>query len=146
MLICHSCTNLEISCNFHQIGLRMNFNDNLYNVIVVLYCSDEEQQGVQATSPRQSDSDKNEDFSSDVLTSARKQLVSGTPISPLSLSAQRKTSGIIESISRSRSQQAKNHSVRKKRRVVDSSDSETENHSPQAKLQLDCSSDSEFTQ
>jgi hypothetical protein len=119
--------------------------DNLYNVIVILYCSDEEQQ-VRATSPRQPDSDKNEDFSSDVLTSARKQLVSGTPTTPLSLSAQRKTSAISESISRSRSQQAKNHSVRKKRRVVDSSDSETENHSPRARLQLDCSSDSEFTQ
>ena len=101
---------------------------------------------MQATSPKPPDSDKNEDFSSDVLTSARKRLVSATSTTPLSLSAQGKTGIISESISRSRSQQAKSHSVRRKRRVVDSSDSEKENHSPQAKLQLDCSSDSDLTQ
>ena len=99
---------------------------------------------VHTTSPKPPDSDKNEDFSSDVLTSARKRLVSATPTTPLSLSAQGKAGIISESINRSRSQQAKSHSVRRKRRV--SSDSETENQSPRAKLQLDCSSDSDFTQ
>ena len=101
---------------------------------------------VHATSPKPPDSNKNEDFSSDVLTSARKRLVSATPTTPLSLSVQGKTGIISDSINRSRSQQAKSQQVRRKRRAVDSSDSETENRSPRAKLQLDCSSDSDFTQ
>ena len=72
-----------------------------------------------------------EDFTSDVLTSARKQLVSGTPTTPLSLSGQKRTVH-------------KSKSVRRHRAVLDSSDSEVENQPPPAKLDLDPSSDSDL--
>ena len=112
-----------------------------------MFCSvSDEDEEPPVTSPKPPRSDKKEDFTSDVLTSARKQLVVATPTTPLSPNAQEKTSVIRESIgSRSRSHGAKTRSVRRKRKVVDSSDSETENRSPRAQLQLDCSSDSDFT-
>lgn len=113
--------------------------------MLVLFCPAEEQEG-RVTSPKPPDSHNNQDFSSDVLTSARKQLVSATPTTPLSLSAQGKRSVTREAVSRSKSHGAKDRSMRRRRRVVDSSDSETENVSPRARLQLDCSSESEFTQ
>ena len=112
----------------------------IYAVFFFYLVEDKE---IKSSSPQPPNS---EDFSNDVLTSARKQLVSATPTTPLSLSAQGKRNVIREGVSESRNQETKLHTGRRKRRVVDSSESETENQSPQARLQLDCSSDSDFTQ
>ena len=75
-----------------------------------------------------------QDFTSDVLTSARKRLVSATPTTPLSLSNQK-------TVCKSGKWKSAN---RRKRLQSDSSDSELENQIPATKLELDCSSDSDF--
>ena len=82
-------------------------------------------------SPPSLPAEEKEDFTNDVLTSARKQLVSGTPTTPLSLSGQKRTVH-------------KSKSVRRQRPVLESSDSEVENQPPLARLDLDPSSDSDL--
>ena len=85
------------------------------------------------TSPKPSPAEDREDFTSDVLSSARKQLVNAAPTTPLSLGVQ-KTIGQIRSRSQRRHCQ---------RLASESSEDEIENRPPATKLQLECSLDSD---